>query len=1031
MRWSALLSLPLSLPLALAGPAHAQSDADRCDSMAHARTPIGARDLLFARQGQGLCAEACTPEAVTADDCADTAWLQSVCGRLELDRVDRFAACLADGGDLSEGSCGGLYSTCTTAIDDLPYVETHQPGALLTPGDADEVAGVDRLGPLRHEVRAVPFSRADLSYEGGDATWLRQQQRTWTRASARFDGAYDRFADPTLALHVLDRIDRTRWRLNGESVAECREYVYEKFYDLSRFEDAIAPLGDDYRAIWNVAFAYGAPQTPPPLPLFWPPPDWAAGWWALHGDAQQALDGSDLAPQFDPGAEAKPRNAWLGTPVLTLEKRGVILGGPPSDTGRCGLSLVGLVICDDGLAEDFDSASDKAIHTTWAWHQAQGTELAEAGFSDELLEHNQVLGERYQMLLYERQQLADAIAQRVRDELPEELPVEPLPGYEEWTWLVDPPPDVWSRSLFDQRVVNLQHADLPRLGAPANGLRQALRGAGALAADRSVRVLARDAVLSEIGVVAGDALQPVALILGPDGQPLGDVIDGADEVALISPTRQLRRSDRRLENLRITNRRFDRLTAGLRTQFGQLAALDDALEAELLKARAMGCFRDAGLSPCDWSPRRFAQQASDMLVVQREEALQNCAAKTASAGFQQMEGRALVFSADGVQQVPTLPDGRSCWLNSRGRLRPPSRLPVPGLPVEQWPIADCPSCNQWQQSTTTVDQYFQCVDAFQHAVLDALRDTVGDLLDENGRPRLGDSAADTQRIGNDLMNITLAHGAGWTLGGFAQFLDGSRGTCEVVPEAYGYADLDVTVLGRTADVLRATAHVAADGGGVAPPDVPANTGTVDIEILDVQLTRALADAGGVNVVSDDFRREQKLFEQRADFPVGPVVLTVKGGATGVVGASVSARGSRGEADDDLCVTPPGLTVGFTPHAALDAFASVGIGAGPILSVGVKATLRLIGFDLPFTTSVQVATDPYDPSDLRLAIDTRLDAVLSTLHGRLALYVEAAFQEWTRTIFRWNGLTETVNLFGNRVEVPLGVLRDAYASGLFP
>jgi hypothetical protein len=106
--------------------------------------------------------------------------------------------------------------------------------------DTDDILGVDvqsvELGPVLH----APVEH--LSFDGFHSSYARRQ--LMARATcADLDAEQQR------------ELDRVHWESNCATTS-CEEYIFDKYYDYEIFEDLIAPLGEDHRAIFNAA--YGA-----------------------------------------------------------------------------------------------------------------------------------------------------------------------------------------------------------------------------------------------------------------------------------------------------------------------------------------------------------------------------------------------------------------------------------------------------------------------------------------------------------------------------------------------------------------------------------------------------------------------------------------------------------------------------------------------------------------------------------------------------------------------------------------------------
>ena len=103
---------------------------------------------------------------------------------------------------------------------------TIDPFAILTPYD---------LGPLQVTVPS-------LSFEGGElSAWLASEK-----------------TKPSLAAAAASK--HPTWEADGPALNSCEEYVFQKFYDYVRFDEAAQSLGSDYWTVFDLAYA------PAPLP---------------------------------------------------------------------------------------------------------------------------------------------------------------------------------------------------------------------------------------------------------------------------------------------------------------------------------------------------------------------------------------------------------------------------------------------------------------------------------------------------------------------------------------------------------------------------------------------------------------------------------------------------------------------------------------------------------------------------------------------------------------------------------------------
>lgn len=121
-------------------------------------------------------------------------------------------------------------------------------------------------------------------------------------------------------LSAADRALRERWDANGVRVGSCAEYVFEKYYDYARFEDAVAGRCEDAAHVFAVAFDRAGGDT-------------ALGTRGAAGKPLRMKDGSEMTVQgpapdpclpvslaaCGPGG-ARVRNPFLAVPPAVLEE---------------------------------------------------------------------------------------------------------------------------------------------------------------------------------------------------------------------------------------------------------------------------------------------------------------------------------------------------------------------------------------------------------------------------------------------------------------------------------------------------------------------------------------------------------------------------------------------------------------------------------------------------------------------------------------------------------------------------------------
>lgn len=149
----------------------------------------------------------------SAQQCANPDYQRSRCGRQK------------------RSFCTGLMVTSARlATNDAPLTEAVNPdGEIITAREMPAAQETMRVSGFNGRYAGDPLKQQMLSIDGDGINW------------------------PLIGHQVR----RARWNNNGTRVTSCAEYVYERWYDYSTYEDAAAELGDDWRAIHDAAWDSG------------------------------------------------------------------------------------------------------------------------------------------------------------------------------------------------------------------------------------------------------------------------------------------------------------------------------------------------------------------------------------------------------------------------------------------------------------------------------------------------------------------------------------------------------------------------------------------------------------------------------------------------------------------------------------------------------------------------------------------------------------------------------------------------------
>ncbi|MBJ6764703.1 hypothetical protein JGU66_28375 [Myxococcaceae bacterium JPH2] len=369
---------------------------------------------------------------------------------------------------------------------------------------------------------------------------------------------------------------RDAWNANGYALTSCNEYVYEKYYDYSVFEDAIVSRGNDYRGIYSVAYAMArAPYLPPAS---------AIGTRGISDPIQRGKDGTPFSPAIT-FPQGEPKNQFFTVPVSSSSKVSILKGGTQDsvaygpngvilismkDLQRTRLDLSGVAFEDPALKPLIDAGAHY-YDESWAWHKQMNSRNATV--LDEQMYELERKQEDFSQLLAKREELASTIASMFNPKPPL---VGTSPRFTD-NWWRDPVwnPDPIAVNQFAQVNINV----LPQVGT--------------LAAPTSAKTLAATSTQSAIVDPGGPVIIQQPPVLSPiNTAALTNICTGNPIICLLY----------------------------------RLEALDGAIEQSLHDAQALGCldFNTTGPAACDWSPKRFAKRVLGQYQVERETRFQKC-----------------------------------------------------------------------------------------------------------------------------------------------------------------------------------------------------------------------------------------------------------------------------------------------------------------------------------------------------------------------------------------------------------------------
>ncbi|WP_375742123.1 hypothetical protein NR800_22535 [Corallococcus interemptor] len=210
----------------------------------------------------------------------------------------------------------------------------------------------DSMGGGVETVAVQPNAVTNTLFSGSDESIVGQVQRGQVLARKGYKNL-------TKVEQAYDK-QRQEWDANGVLERSCQEYVHEKHYDYSRFEQGAGRFGDDFRALFTAAYGSG-------------------------GIAERTLyskDGKKLAPVWD-GKTRVEKNAYFR----------FVPGPYPKNTKAYEFT-------SEAAWKANNAEARQAVLPSDAWHQSMSKALSNV--ADDVLNESQQRQEAFSALLDQR-----------------------------------------------------------------------------------------------------------------------------------------------------------------------------------------------------------------------------------------------------------------------------------------------------------------------------------------------------------------------------------------------------------------------------------------------------------------------------------------------------------------------------------------------------------------------------------------------------------------------------------------------------
>ena len=427
------------------------------------------------------------------------------------------------------------------------------------------------------------------------------------------------------------------------------------------------------------------------------------------------------------------------------------------------------------------------------------------------------------------------------------------------------------------------------------------------------------------------------------------------------------------------------------------------------EANQDGCFESELLGPCDWSPEGFTHRMYNHFRERMDDRAASCDAFLASFGTQQLPN----LAGHTVSYTPP------SYFPSEEKSALTCSVTAPAYftraSLESY-MGGVESCRRKREMGEAMEQALgEAVEALESADKDAFFED-GELGDTNWQ------TSATEILGSEYFGVGMSYDISYGIERDPDHEILEPSFCESRLYAKSYSSIDAYVYKKPINLLEVDAaidtrddaqradlrakiigHEAFEKGGTWGQGGNLNWNLVD--------------------VSADWTKTQKVAQ--FTYWIGPVPVGIEAGIAGRVGVDLDVTAGLDFFDGSACMQGD-VTTTVRPLAAVSGYVFVGLDIW-IAKVGVRGFLDIIELGLPLTSRLELAARS-EGNDLvvDLTSSTRLDVDVVTLSGRIEAFAGAFGKEWSKTIVSWPGIGTTKPIFNHSYTVDLLTLHNAFA-----
>lgn len=245
--------------------------------------------------------------------------------------------------------------------------------------------------------------------------------------------------------------------------------------------------------------------------------------------------------------------------------------------------------------------------------------------------------------------------------------------------------------------------------------------------------------------------------------------------------------------------------------------------------------------------------------------------------------------------------------------------------------------------------------------------------------------------------------------------------CQMKGNVHAEMSFDAHLVGKKFPIVSGSVHVRSQPNDSGNAEYTAHLRLLDVSLYEDKSTKFKGTQKFDKGEEKSQRGKQiPAVKPRFDVMVGPVPVSGQVWGELSFGSSLAVGGTAARSNQcDPSSMSFGVEGGYQPYFRAAGVGQVGVGISGLVSAGIRAALTLVQLSTPISFGAGMKMKDGKPN---VSFDADVDLLLSTLGGRVSLYLEFLLYEEEFELFRWRGIATDLSLLSLSTDVPVQVLK---------